>query len=219
VDSPLEVISRVRSASLGLGADAASAFAAPGGPLRASHIRAARADIEQRGRASFFAERWATQPVAARARVVWRGWAQGFAMSLRWEQAPSGEIAPRMRERLDELTSLLSGPATRGELRVLDAYEAYFQVLFTLGWAAVVRADPAGDARRLPGPSIDPPAPHPGGARHPGAGAEAWSALVGAWIAPWEGRRRHDDVFDKLLRWVDPPRPQPITSGQGGATA
>lgn len=209
MEHPLEVISRVRSASLGLGSDAASAFAAPGGPLRASHVRAARADLEQRGRATFFAERWATQPVAARARVIWRGWAQGFAASLRWEQAPSGEIAPRMRERLDELTSLLSGPATRGELRVLDAYEAYFQVLFTLGWAAVVRADPAGDARRLPGPAIEPP--------DLGAGAAAWSALVAAWTAPWEGRRRHDDVFDKLLRWVDPPRPQAIASGRGDA--
>ncbi|HEV8634865.1 MAG TPA: hypothetical protein VG370_11580 [Chloroflexota bacterium] len=209
MEHPLEVISRVRSASLGLGSDAASAFAAPGGPLRASHVRAARADLEQRARATFFAERWATQPVAARARVIWRGWAQGFAGSLRWEQAPSGEIAPRMRERLDELTSLLSGPATRGELRVLDAYEAYFQVLFTLGWAAVVRADPAGDARRLPGPAIEPP--------DLGAGAAAWSALVAAWTAPWEGRRRHDDVFGELLRWVDPPRPHAIASGREDA--
>jgi hypothetical protein len=209
VDDPLEVLSRVRSASVGLGADAASPFAAPGGPLRASHVRAARTELEAKGRSSFLAERWATQPVAARARVVWRGWAQGFAGSLRWEQAPTGEIAPRMRERLDELTSLLSGPATRGELRVLDAYEAYFQVLFTLGWAAVVRVDPVGNERRLPGPGIDPP--------DQGAGAAAWEALVAAWIAPWEGRRRHDDLFDKLLRWIDPPRPEAIAAR--GATS
>src|SRR5262249_49317364 len=115
-----------------------------------------------------------------------------------------------MRERLDELTSLLSGPATRGELRVLDAYEAYFQVLFTLGWAAVVRADPAGNARRLMAGEAEP--------RDPDGRAEAWGALAAAWSAPWEGRRRPADVFDKLLRWVDPPRPQSLTSGRGDAT-
>jgi hypothetical protein len=204
VENPLEVMSRVRSASVGLGADATSPFASPGGPLRASHVRAARSELEGRGRASFLAERWATQPIAARARVVWRGWAQGFAGSLRWEQAPTGEIAPRMRERLDELTSLLSGPATRGELRVLDAYEAYFQVLFTLGWAAVVRVDPASNERRLAAPGIESP-------EH-GAGAIAWEALVAAWVAPWEGRRRHEELFGKLLRWIDPPRPQAISA-------
>src|SRR5262245_47966377 len=136
---PLEVATQLRSASMLLGSSSAG-FVDPGGPLRAAHVRAARAELEQRGRTTFFAERWATQPVTARARAVWRGWALGFTGSLSWEQGPQGGIGPRVQSQLDDLTALLSGPATRGELRVLESYEAYFQTLFTLGWAIVVRA-------------------------------------------------------------------------------
>jgi len=150
-DDPLEVTTQIRSAAMILG-DSRAGFVDPGGPLRAAHVRAARAELEQRGRATFFAERWATQPDNNASRVIWRGWAQSFTTSLSWEQRADGDVIPRARERLDELTSLLSGPATRGELRVLGAYEAYFQTLFTLGWALVVRADPGGDARRLAAP-------------------------------------------------------------------
>src|SRR2546428_11836208 len=90
-DDPLEVISQIRSASMILG-DSRAGFVDPGGPLRAAHVRAARTELEQRGRATFLAERWATQPVAARARVIWRGWAQGFTGSPR--RAPRARGAP-----------------------------------------------------------------------------------------------------------------------------
>ncbi|TAK25310.1 MAG: hypothetical protein EPO26_02740 [Chloroflexota bacterium] len=193
---PYEVTTRIRSASLHLGADSTSGLVTPGAPLRLAHLRMSRPDIEQHGRATFMAEKWATQPIAARARVIWLGWAQSFAASMRWEQNENGVISPRMRERLDELTSLLSGPATRGELRVLDAYEAYFQSLFTLGWAVVVRADPTSDHRRLAG----------GGSKDADGGADAWAQLTGAWIAPWHGRRGHEELFEMLRRWVDPAR-------------
>src|SRR5215208_4494661 len=103
-DDPLEVITQIRSASMILG-DSRAGFVDPGGPLRAAHVRAARADLEQRGRATFFAERWATQPVTARARVVWQGWAQSLTASLRWEQRAEGAVNPTVRERLDELTA------------------------------------------------------------------------------------------------------------------
>src|SRR5262245_24040092 len=194
-DDPLEVTTQIRSAAMILG-DSRAGFVDPGGPLRAAHVRAARAELEQRGRATFFAERWATQPVTARARVVWRGWAQSFTASLSWEQRSEGDVNPRAREQLDELTSLLSGPATRGELRVLGAYEAYFQTLFTLGWALVVRADPGGDARRLAAP---------GGSAIADSAMRAWQEIVGAWIAPWNGRRRHDAILEALLAWVRAP--------------
>lgn len=192
------MVSRTRSASLEVGTGSAGGFASPGGPLRAAHVRAARTELDQRGRSAFFAERWATQPVTARARVVWKGWAQAFTATLRWEQsADEKEVLPRMRERLDELTALLSGPATRGELRVLESYEAYFQTLFTLGWALVQRVDLAGDARRLPGSEGD------AGAL---AAAElAWDEIRRAWVLPWVGRRRHEQIVEALMRWIDPP--------------
>jgi hypothetical protein len=198
-DDPLEVTTQIRSASMILG-DSRAGFVDPGGPLRAAHVRAARAELEQRGRATFLAERWATQPVTARARVVWRGWAQGFTTSLSWEQRADGDVNPQAREQLDEMTSLLSGPATRGELRVLGAYENYFQMLFTLGWAVVVRADPGGDARRLAAP---------GRAEMDASTLRAWQEIVGAWVAPWNGRRRHEAILEALLGWVEqhaPPR-------------
>ena len=205
-DDPYEVVTRTRSASLQVGTESAGGLGAPGGPLRAAHVRTARGELEQRGRATFFAERWATQPIAARARVIWHGWARAFAASLRWE-AGDGAITPRMRERLDELTALLSGPATRGELGVLDSYEAYFQTLFTLGWALVQRVDPTLDARRLPGA---------GGDDGDLAAAEAaWNELRRAWIAPWIGRRRHEKIVDALMRWLDPPKPAALTTPQG----
>ena len=203
-DDPLEVISQIRSAAMILG-DSRAGFVDPGGPLRAAHVRAARAELEQRGRATFFAERWATQPVTARARVIWRGWAQSFTSSLSWEQRAAGDVNPSARAQLDELTSLLSGPATRGELRVLGAYEAYFQTLFTLGWALVVRADPGGDARRLAAP----------GASAIGESAlRAWQEIVGAWIAPWNGRRRHDAILEALLAWVEQHAPRAMRPGE-----
>lgn len=192
------MVTRTRSASLAVGTQSAGGFASPGGPLRATHVRQAQAELDQRGRAGFAAERWATQPIAARARVVWGGWARAFAASLKWEQgAGENEITPRMRERLDELTALLSGPATRGELQVLDCYEAYFQTLFTLGWAMVQRFDPAGDTRRLPASDGDR------GANE--AAVEAWNEIRRAWIAPWIGRRRHGEIADALMRWIDSP--------------
>ena len=175
---PYEVVSQVRSASL-----SNESLAAPSAALRAAHVRIARVDLEQRGRASFLAERWATQPVAARARVVWRAWAQTFARTLQWENAPGGEMTPRMRERLDELTTLLSGPATRGELRVLEAYESYFQVLFTLGWALVKREGPEEVSA---------------------AATDAWRMLTAAWVSPWVGRRRHQELSETLLRVLEP---------------
>jgi hypothetical protein len=204
-DDPLEVITQIRSASMILG-DSRAGFVDPGGPLRAAHVRAARTELEQRGRATFLAERWATQPVAARARVIWRGWAQSFTGSLSWEQRAEGDVNPSARAQLDELTSLLSGPATRGELRVLGAYEAYFQTLFTLGWALVVRADPGGDARRLAAP---------GESEIGGSAAQlAWQEIVGAWIAPWSGRRRHDAILEALLAWVEQHAPGAIQPGE-----
>lgn len=210
-EDPYEVVTRTRSASLEVGTQSAGGFASPGGPLRAAHVRQARSELDQRGRAAFFAERWATQPIAARARVVWSGWARAFAASLKWEQsAGEKEITPRMRARLDELTALLGGPATRGELRVLECYEAYFQTLFTLGWAMVQRFDPAGDARRLPGAENDP-----GGLE---AATEAWNEIRRAWIAPWIGRRRHDEIVEALMRWIDPPQSARLTQQGESAT-
>jgi hypothetical protein len=203
-EDPYEVVTRTRSASLLLATESAGGFASPGGPLRAHHVRSARGELDQRGRASFLAERWATQPIAARARVIWVGWAQMFAGSLRWQQhADDKEITPRMRERLDELTALLSGPATRGELRVLESYEAYFQTLFTLGWALVQRIDPAGDNRRLPVAA--------GEAGDLAAAENAWTELRRAWTAPWIGRRRHQQIADALMHWIDPPSPAMLT--------
>jgi hypothetical protein len=199
-EDPYEVVTKTRSASLDVGTESAGGFASPGGPLRAHHVRTARTELDQRGRVTFFAERWATQPITARARVIWVGWAQMFAASLRWEQAADEkQITPRMRERLDELTALLSGPATRGELRVLESYEAYFQTLFTLGWALVQRIDPGADNRRLP--SAD------GDAAGLAAAETAWNEIRRAWIAPWIGRRRHEQIVDALMRWIDPPTP------------
>ena len=202
---PLEVVTQLRSATINLGAEG-SGFADPGGPLRAAHVRAARDELEQRGRASFFAERWATQAVTARARVIWRGWAQSFTASLAWQQGPAGDVSPRTRAQIDELTSLLSGPATRGELRVLGAYEDYMQVLFTLGWEIVVRADPGGDSRRLPAsagtPAIDE------------LTQRAWGELVAAWIEPWNGRRRHQAILEALLAWVDKNTPRQLRQGE-----
>jgi hypothetical protein len=180
-------------------------FVAPGAPRRPPHVRAARGELEQRGRATFLAARRATQPVAARARVIWRGWAQSFTGSLSWEQRAVGDVNPSARAQLDELTSLLSGPATRGELRVLGAYEAYFQTLFTLGWALVVRADPGGDARRLAAP---------GGSAIGESALRAWNEIVGAWIAPWNGRRRHDAILEALLTWVEQHAPRAIQPGE-----
>jgi hypothetical protein len=194
-EDPLEVVSQVRSASLQLGVDAVGGFDDPGAPLRATHVRAARLELDARGRRAFVVERWATQPIAARARIVWRGWASGFAQTLQWDASASGALAPRMRERLDELGTLLSGPATRGEVRVLEAYEAYFQTLFTLGWAIVRRADPLGDTRRL-GTGTDD-------AQITQAGASAFNAVRAAWILPWVGRRRHDEIQAALLAWID----------------
>jgi hypothetical protein len=203
-EDPYEVVTRTRSASLAVGTESAGGLASPGGPLRAAHVRQTLGELDKLGRAAFFAERWATQPIAARARVVWGGWARAFAASLKWEQAAGeGEVTPRMRERLDELTALLSGPATRGELGVLDAYEAYFQALFTLGWAMVQRFDPAGDARRLPGAAGD------AGAND--AALAAWNEIRRAWVEPWIGRRRHVDIVDALMRWIDPPAPAMLT--------
>jgi uncharacterized protein (TIGR03083 family) len=138
------------------------------------------------------------------------GWAQMFAASLRWEQAADQkEITPRMRERLDELTALLSGPATRGELRVLESYEAYFQTLFTLGWALVQRMDPGADRRRLPGAEGD--------ADGLAAAETAWNEIRRAWIAPWIGRRRHQQIVDALMRWIDPPTPAMLTNHKESA--
>jgi hypothetical protein len=206
-EDPYEVVTRTRSAALLVGTESAGGFAAPDGPLRAPHVRMAHAELEQRGRATFYAERWATQPVAARARVIWHGWAQSFAASLRWENDTDDELTPRMRERLDELTALLSGPATRGELRVLESYEAYFQVLFTLGWALVKGVDPLKDARRLPGAGGN-------AGRDPQAAETVWNEIRGAWIAPWVGRRRHDQLVEALMIWVDPPRSAPLEIAQ-----
>lgn len=210
-DDPLEVISRVRSASIVLGASGTSGFVDPGGPLRGAHVRAAQPELEQRGRATFFAERWATQPIAARARTIWRGWATSFAGSLSWESRGTNDLTPRMREQLAELNTLLGGPATRGELRVLDAYEAYFETLFTLGWAVVVRVDPLGDARRLTSVAGS------GGASSDAA-VRAWREIQGAWIAPWDGRRRHGELFDALLGWVDPPAPRRLVDRSSTAS-
>ncbi len=207
---PLEVITRVRSAAILLAGDESGGFASPDGPLRATHVRIARAELDQRGRAAFMSERWATQPVMARARVVWRGWAQSFTGSLRWEQGADRDVTPRMRERLDELNTLLSGPATRGELRVLDSYEAYFQVLFTLGWAIVARVDPLGNPGRLPDPSTR--------ATDLDAATAAWNEIRTSWIMPWQGRRRHNELVDVLLRWIDSRPTAPRELGPGVET-
>src|SRR3954469_23963934 len=103
-DDPLEVTTQIRSAAMILG-DSRAGFVDPGGPLRAAHVRAARGELEQRGRATFFRERWASQPVTARARVVWRGWAQSFTAALAWEQGPRGGISPRVQAQFDDLTA------------------------------------------------------------------------------------------------------------------
>src|SRR5437870_3049096 len=98
-EDPYEVVTRTRSASLAIGTESAGGVVSPGGPLRAPHVRAVRGEVDQRGRESVCAGRWAREPIAARARVIWGGWARAFAASLKWEQADSvGEINPRMRE-------------------------------------------------------------------------------------------------------------------------
>ena len=204
---PLEVITRVRSAAILLAGDEAGGFAPPDGPLRATHVRMARAELELRGRAAFMAERWATQPVMARARVVWRGWAQSFTGSLRWEHGSNRDVTPRMRERLDELNTLLSGPATCGELRVLDSYESYFHVLFTLGWAIVARIEPMGDSGRLPDPAQRP--------QDIEAATAAWNEIRTSWIMPWQGRRRHNELVELLMKWIESTPAPPREIGPG----
>ncbi len=193
-ESPHEVVTRVRSATLDLGATAVAGLSAPVGPLRLGLLRTARENVDRSGRNTFLAERWATQPIAARARIIWRNWATAFARHQRWEQRNT-QLEPRMRGHMDELAALLSGPATRGELRVLDAYEEYFQTLFTLGWALASWVDPGEDRHRLGSGDTD------------GHGLRidvAWQALVAAWITPWEGRREHANVFAALEACLTP---------------
>ncbi|MBM4417035.1 MAG: hypothetical protein FJ033_01755 [Chloroflexi bacterium] len=188
-ESPHAVVTRIRSAALNLAATAVAGLSAPEGPLRLGLLRTARENVDRCGRKTFFAERWAMQPITARARIIWRNWAAAFARHQRWEQRGDAHLEPRMRAHLDELAALLSGPATRGELRVLDAYEEYFQTLFTLGWALASRVDPGEERYRLRSGDGD------------GRGLRveiAWQSLVTAWSGPWEGRREHANVFAAL---------------------
>lgn len=199
---PLEVVTQTRSASIQVGSG--GGFVDSGAPLRAAHVRAARLELEELGRRTLGAERFATQSVAARTRVIWRGWAQAFTASLVWEQGPAGGVSPRAQTQLDELNTLLNGPATRGELRVLEAYERYFHQLFTLGWAVVVRVDPGSDVRRLAAP---------GATEVDAAALRAWQEITSAWIAPWNGRRRTNAILEALLDWIDR-QPKAVAAGE-----
>ena len=42
----------------------------------------------------------------------------------------------------------------------------------------------------------------------------AWQEIVGAWVAPWNGRRRHDAILEALLDWAEQHTPRAIQPGE-----
>jgi hypothetical protein len=192
-EDPLEVISRVRSATLQLGSNPAAPFERPRGSLARLDLQEARARADELTRTIFFAERAATPPLAARARVIWRGWAERLGQTLTWETRAGEATTPLVRESLGELGVLLSGPATRGELRALDSYEALFVHLFSIGWVLAEAANPVAQQRSLGDASER-------GIQVLEATRTAWAALRELWDEPWLARRRLDPAFVALAR-------------------
>lgn len=192
-EDSLEVITRVRSATLSLGSDQTAPFSRAWTSRGRIDVPAARVETDDLTRAIFFAERAATPPLSARARVIWRGWAERFGRDIVWETTAGRETTPRVRDGLGELGVLLSGPATRGELRALDAYEALFVHLFSLGWALAEAASPVRQTTQLDDASGT-------GLAVLASVEEAWLKLKTLWEEPWLARRRLDDTFTALER-------------------
>ncbi len=189
------MIVRIRSTTLELQHDPAAPFDRPRGTPGRLDLVSGRARAEELTRAIFFAERAATPPMTARARIIWRDWASRFANGLIWQSRDDADAVPQTHEGLSELGILLSGPATRGELWALDAYEALFVQLFSIGWSLATSANPLATTTRLD----DGTGRGHGG---PESLAMAWSALRGLWEEPWSARRRLDEAFATVARGI-----------------